>query len=390
MHVLLLSCSTGEGHNHCARAVRQSLEAMGHETDFFDMLHLFGEPGPISVEGLLNVISTKAPNLFGLMYKAGERVSALGVTSPVYLVNTTYGDELCNLINQIDYDAVVCSHLFPMETLTYIRRNYDLRAKCYGILSDYTCIPFLAETELDAYFLPHEMVRAECVRAGIPAEKLIVTGMPVAAAFRETMTKAEAREALNIPAEKKLYLVMTGGIGCGDAIGLCERLLVLPDEDALSFASAITDAKRSVHTCKVCQNLTEGELCSICASDRRDHSIICVVSEPRDVLSIERGREFNGTYHVLHGVLSPMSHVGPEDIRIKELLHRVAEEDVEEVIMATNPDTEGEATAMYISRLLKPFQIKVTRLAYGIPVGSNLEFADDATLNRALEGRTEM
>ena len=163
MHVLLLSCSTGEGHNHCARAVRQSLEAMGHETDFFDMLHLFGEPAPISVEGLLNVISTKAPNFFGLMYKAGERVSALGVTSPVYLVNTTYGDELCNLINQIDYDAVVCSHLFPMETLTYIRRNYDLRAKCYGILSDYTCIPFLAETELDAYFLPHEMVRARCL-----------------------------------------------------------------------------------------------------------------------------------------------------------------------------------------------------------------------------------
>lgn len=233
MHVLLLSCSTGEGHNHCARAVRQALEAMGHQTDFFDLLHLFGNPGQIGVEDLLNVISTKAPNLFGLMYKAGERVSALGVTSPVYLVNTTYGDELCNLINQIDYDAVVCSHLFPMETLTFIRRNYELRAKCYGILSDYTCIPFLAETELDAWFLPHAVVREECIRAGIPAEKLVVTGMPVAAAFRAQMTKAEAREALDIPPEKKLYLVMTGGIGCGDAIGLCDRLLVLPDEDAL-------------------------------------------------------------------------------------------------------------------------------------------------------------
>ena len=180
------------------------------------------------------------------------------------------------------------------------------------------------------------------------------------------------------------------GIGRKSAQRLAFHVLALPEAEALSFASAITEAKRSVHTCKVCQNLTEGELCSICASDRRDHSTICVVSEPRDVLSIERGHEFNGTYHVLHGVLSPMNHVGPEDIRIKELLHRVAEEDVEEVIMATNPDTEGEATAMYISRLLKPFQIKVTRLAYGIPVGSNLEFADDATLNRALEGRTEM
>ena len=233
MHVLLLSCSTGEGHNHCARAVRQALEAMGHETDFFDLLHLFGDPGPIGIEGLLNVISTKAPNLFGLMYKAGERVSALGVTSPVYVVNMNYGRKLCDLINERGYDAVVCSHLFPMETLTFIRRWYSMQAKCYGILSDYTCIPFLAETELDAWFLPHESVKQECVNAGIPAEKLIVTGMPVAASFRAAMTKAEAREALGIPMEKKLYLVMTGGIGCGDAIGLCDRLLVLPDEDAL-------------------------------------------------------------------------------------------------------------------------------------------------------------
>ena len=233
MHVLLLSCSTGEGHNHCARAVRQALEAKGHETDFFDLLHLFGDPGPIGIEGLLNVISTKAPSLFGLMYKAGERVSALGVTSPVYVVNMNYGRKLCDLINERGYDAVVCSHLFPMETLTFIRRWYSIRAKCYGILSDYTCIPFLAETELDAYFLPHEAVKQECVSAGIPAEKLIVTGMPVAAGFRDAMTKAEAREILSIPPEKKLYLVMTGGIGCGDAIGLCDRLLVLPDEDAL-------------------------------------------------------------------------------------------------------------------------------------------------------------
>ena len=180
------------------------------------------------------------------------------------------------------------------------------------------------------------------------------------------------------------------GIGRKSAQRLAFHVLSLPEAEALSFADAITEAKRSVHTCRICQNLTEGEICSICASDRRDHSTICVVSEPRDVLSIERGHEYNGSYHVLHGVLSPMNHVGPEDIRIKELLHRVAEEDVSEVIMATNPDTEGEATAMYISRLLKPFQVRVTRLAYGIPVGSNLEFADDATLNRAMEGRTEM
>ena len=180
------------------------------------------------------------------------------------------------------------------------------------------------------------------------------------------------------------------GVGRKSAQRLAFHLLGLPDAEAISFADAILDAKKNVHTCRVCQNLTEGELCAICASDRRDRGTICVVSEPRDVLSIERGREYNGTYHVLHGALSPMNHIGPDDLRIKELLKRVAEEDVQEVIMATNPDTEGEATAMYLSRLLKPFGVRVTRLAYGIPVGANLEFTDDATLSRALEGRTEL
>lgn len=182
------------------------------------------------------------------------------------------------------------------------------------------------------------------------------------------------------------------GVGRKSAQRLAFHVLSLPDGEAESFANAILDAKRSVCCCKICQNLTEGEICSVCASDRRDKSTICVVSEPRDVLSIERSREYDGVYHVLHGVLSPISHVGPDDIKIKELLNRVAASDseVNEIIMATNPDTEGEATAMYISRLLKPFDIKVTRLAYGIPVGSNLEFADDATLLRAIEGRIEM
>ena len=180
------------------------------------------------------------------------------------------------------------------------------------------------------------------------------------------------------------------GIGRKSAQRLAFHVLGLPEAEARAFAEAILDARRNVHCCKICQNLTEGEICSVCASPTRDKSTICVVSEPRDVASIERGREYNGTYHVLHGVLSPMGHVGPDDIRIKELLVRVAEQDVEEVIMATNPDTEGEATAMYISRLLKPFGVKTTRLAYGIPVGSNLEFTDDATLNRAIEGRTEI
>ena len=182
------------------------------------------------------------------------------------------------------------------------------------------------------------------------------------------------------------------GIGKKSAQRLAFHVLSLPEVEAESFANAILAARSSVSCCKVCQNLTEGEVCSICGSNKRDKSTVCVVSEPRDVLSIERSHEYNGVYHVLHGVLSPISHVGPDDIKISELLKRVASDDSEisEIIMATNPDTEGEATAMYISRLLKPFGIKVTRLAYGIPVGSNLEFTDDATLLRALEGRIEM
>ena len=180
------------------------------------------------------------------------------------------------------------------------------------------------------------------------------------------------------------------GIGGKTAQRLAFHLLSLSDEEAQGFADAIIAAKRTVHTCPICQNLTDAEQCPICADEARDHSVICVVAEPRDVIAMERAREFNGVYHVLHGVLSPMSHVGPDDIRIKELLTRVADSEVEEVIMATNPDTEGEATAMYISRLLRPMEVKVTRLAYGIPVGSQLEYADEVTLLRALEGRREM
>ena len=171
---------------------------------------------------------------------------------------------------------------------------------------------------------------------------------------------------------------------------LAFHILSLPEEEALKFADAIVDAKKNIHCCTICQNLTDQETCSICASPKRDQSTICVVAQPRDVLSFERSREYNGVYHVLHGVLSPMNHIGPDDIRIQELIKRVADGGITEVIMATNPDTEGEATAMYIARLLKPFDVKITRLAYGIPVGSNLEYADDATLLRALAGRMEM
>ena len=180
------------------------------------------------------------------------------------------------------------------------------------------------------------------------------------------------------------------GVGSKSAQRLAFHVLNLPMEQAQTFADAIVDAKRSVPLCPVCRNLTAGGLCPICSSPKRDEGTICVVADPRDVVAIERSREYNGRYHVLHGVLSPMNHVGPDDLEIKPLVDRVAAGGVQEVIMATNPDTEGEATALYLARLLKPFGVKVTRLAYGIPVGGHLEFADDATLMRALEGRREL
>ena len=180
------------------------------------------------------------------------------------------------------------------------------------------------------------------------------------------------------------------GIGGKTAQRLAFHVLSLPMDEAQSFADAILNAKKEVHTCPVCQNLTDREVCPICDDDLRDRSVICVVAEPKDVIAMERSREFNGVYHVLHGVISPLNHVTQDDIKIRELLHRVGRGYVREVIMATNPDTEGEATAMYISRLLRPMEVKVTRLAYGVPVGSQLEYADEVTLSRALEGRQEI
>ena len=180
------------------------------------------------------------------------------------------------------------------------------------------------------------------------------------------------------------------GIGGKTAQRLAFYVLSLSNAEAQAFSDAIMAAKQAVHTCPVCQNLTDRDVCPICDDDLRDKGVICVVAEPRDVIAMERSREFNGVYHVLHGVISPLNHVTQEDIRIKELLFRVGEGNVREVIMATNPDTEGEATAMYISRLLRPMEVKVTRLAYGVPVGSQLEYADEVTLSRALEGRQEM
>lgn len=176
-------------------------------------------------------------------------------------------------------------------------------------------------------------------------------------------------------------------VGVKSAERMAYYILGLDDNEIKSLVDAINNAHNNIHTCNVCCNHTEGEKCSICDNPKRDNSVICVVENPRDVTAFERTHEYKGTYHVLHGVISPMNGVGPDNIRIKELITRLADDSVNEVIMATNPTAEGEATAMYIARLLKPMGIQVSRLAYGIPVGSDLEYADEVTLSRALKGR---
>lgn len=180
------------------------------------------------------------------------------------------------------------------------------------------------------------------------------------------------------------------GIGHKTAQRLAFHVLDLPVEKTEALAEAIRDAKLKTRYCSICSNLTETDPCSICGSVKRDRGVICVVEDPRDVVAMERIREFNGVYHVLHGVISPMEGIGPEDIKIRELLQRIREGNVREVILATNPDVEGEATAMYISKLLKPIGIRATRIAHGIPVGGDLEYADEVTLAKALEGRREL
>ena len=180
------------------------------------------------------------------------------------------------------------------------------------------------------------------------------------------------------------------GIGKKNAMKMAFSVLDMTDDEAADFAKAIIEAKEKIHLCPICQNLTDRDICPICDDETRDRRTVCIVSDPRVVISMEKVREYKGLYHVLHGVISPMNGTTPDKLKIKELLERIDEGEIEEAIIATNPTVEGEATAMYISRLLKNFDIKVTRLAYGVPMGSDLEYADEITLYRALEGRRDL
>ena len=180
------------------------------------------------------------------------------------------------------------------------------------------------------------------------------------------------------------------GVGRKSAMRMSFSVLDMTEEEVAEFAQALLDCKHKIHLCPICQNLTDEEVCAVCADPRRDTSLICVVEDAKAVLAMEKVREFRGVYHVLHGVISPVNGVTPDKLKLKELLARLGTTEVREVIVATNPTVEGEATAMYIARLLKPFGVKVTRLAYGIPVGGDLEYADEVTLFRALEGRRDV
>lgn len=198
--------------------------------------------------------------------------------------------------------------------------------------------------------------------------------------------------AYNVPALEALIDKFDSlpSVGRKSAQRIAFHILDMNDEQIKSFCDTLVDAHKNIHYCNVCQTLTDSEMCSICADASRNKSIICVVESAQDVMAFERTGEFDGTYHVLHGLISPIDGITPDRLRIKELLYRVTNEDIEEVIMATNPTVEGEATAMYLSKLLKPFGVTVTRLAYGIPVGGSLEYADEVTLMRALEGRSAL
>lgn len=180
------------------------------------------------------------------------------------------------------------------------------------------------------------------------------------------------------------------GIGMKTAQRLAFHILTLTEEEAKRFSDAILEAHQKIKNCDVCKNFTDKPVCDICSDESRDHSVVCVVEDPKDVAAFERTREYNGLYHVLHGLISPMDGIGPDQIYIKELLSRIGEGEIQEVILATNPTVEGEATAMYLSKLLKPLGVTVSRLAFGIPVGSNLEYADEVTLYKALENRSTL
>lgn len=225
MKILILSCNTGEGHNSAAYAIHEALQGFGEQSEIVDALRFGGEKSSALVTSSFNSMIRKVPGAFGFVYKAGDIFSSTKITSPVYYVNSLYAKNLLEYVEKGLFNAVVCTHLFPMEALTYVRRKFRPSVKCYGVLTDYTCVPFFAETDLDGYFIPHEDLLSECVDKGVPEEKIACTGIPVAQKFIRRLQKTEARNHLVIPENFRMYMIMTGGIGCGQVLDLCGHIL---------------------------------------------------------------------------------------------------------------------------------------------------------------------
>lgn len=227
MKILILSCSTGEGHNSAAYAMQDAFTKRGAVCEVADPLGFGGSKPKRVVANTYNNIIKNTPAVFGAIYKVGSLYSSTRLPSPVYYANTLYAKRLNKYIIENGFDAVVCTHLFAMEAMTCIRRKMNNSVPCYGILTDYTCIPFFAETEIDGYFIPHEDIRRELVEKNVPDECIFSTGIPVRADFFRHTDKLEAREQLNIPQDEEIFLIMTGGVGCGNVIGLCDELIRL-------------------------------------------------------------------------------------------------------------------------------------------------------------------
>ena len=243
MKVLILSCNTGEGHNSAARAVCEEFRRRGIDCAVVDSLGVTGTHSSRVISSAYGSMITRVPRAFGAIYRAGELYNSTGITSPVYFANAAHAKRLLAFITEGGYDCVVATHLFPMEAMTRLKKTGCLPVKCYGVLTDYTRIPFWNETDMDAYFLPHESVKADCIQNGMPTDRLYVTGLPVSARFSLQMTKAEAREALAIDAGKKMILVMTGGVGCGNSPLICAELLKSADADTVIYVLTARNAE---------------------------------------------------------------------------------------------------------------------------------------------------
>ena len=235
MKILILSCNTGEGHNSAAHALCKEFTNYGDECEIVDTLLFSGKRNTELVTNSFHSIIKRAPKVFGVAYQVSGIYSTTKLTSPIYYANAVYTKKLYKYISDKQFDIIICTHLFSMESMTYIRRKYRLNAKCYGVLTDYTCVPFLRETDIDGYFIPHKDIMIECINRGMVASKLFPTGIPVDSKFNNSINKQETKRYLNIPQEQKMYLIMTGGLGFGKVAKLCKTLIKGNKDEALIY-----------------------------------------------------------------------------------------------------------------------------------------------------------